>query len=365
MPQILVFNLGSTSLKYKLFNIKKRKFILVKKNEFENIGEDKGISHNQAIKLALSEIGNLTDIIAIGHRVVHGGNEFVEPTVVTFDILKRLEKYNQLAPLHNPYNLAGIRACLVYFPTVLNIAVFDTAFFKDLPLKVKIYPLPFKFYKNFKIEKFGFHGISHYYVAKKAAERLKKPLNKLKLITCHLGSGCSITAINKGKPIDTSMGFTPLEGLVMATRPGDIDPGVILAIQKEIIKNKDFKNVEELINKTNEILNFNSGIKGISGIDNFLDLLKEKEKNPRAKLAFDIFIYRIKKYISAYWGILNGADAVVFTGKIGQGKPITRRKICQGLKFLKKAKILTIKTDEELAIAQECLKVLKKKLILK
>ncbi|MCD6471040.1 acetate/propionate family kinase [bacterium] len=360
MSQILVFNLGSTSLKYKLFSLNKGKLVLIKKNEFENLGENKKISHDKAIKMALQEIGDLTDIIAIGHRVVHGGNEFVEPAIITFNTLKRLEKYNYLAPLHNPYNLAGIKATLTYFPTVPNIAVFDTAFFKHLPLKTKIYPIPFEFYKNFGIEKFGFHGISHQYTAQKAAKYLKKPLNKLKLITCHLGSGCSITAINKGKPIDTSMGFTPLEGITMMTRSGDIDPGIIIDIQRKMAESKDYKDITEIINKTNQILNFESGIKGICGIDNYLQLLKEKDKNPRAKLAFEIFIYRIQKYISAYWGILNKADAIVFTGKIGEGKPITRRKIRQGLNFLKKAKFLTIKTDEELAIAQECLSILKK-----
>lgn len=362
--QILVFNLGSTSLKYKLFNIdEKMNFKLLKFGEYNNLGENKKMSHDEAIRRAIREIGNLTDIVAIGHRVVHGGNEFVVPTIVNQTILKSLEKYNKLAPLHNPYNLAGIKSCLIYFGNIPNIAVFDTAFFKNLPLKAKIYPISFEFYKNFGIERFGFHGISHQYVAEEAAKRLKKKLEKLKLITCHLGSGCSITAIKNGEAIDTSMGFTPLEGLMMITRAGDIDPGIILEIQNILLKtnyteNKNFSS-EDLILKTKQILNYESGIKGICGIDDYLKLLRNIKKNPRAKLAFEIFIYRIQKYISAYWGILGGVDAIIFTGKIGAGKPITWRTICRNLKFLKKTKVLVIPTDEELAIARECARVLR------
>jgi acetate kinase len=358
--QILVFNLGSTSLKYKLFVIdKKKNFKVLKKGEFNNLGENKKMNHDEALRVSIRKLDNLTDIVAVGHRVVHGGNEFTEPCIVNQNVLKSLEKYNQLAPLHNPYNLLGIRNCLIYFGTIPNIAVFDTAFFKNLPLKTKIYPIPFEFYQNFGIERFGFHGISHQYVAEKAAQKLKKPLEKLKLITCHLGGGCSVTAIKNGQPVDTSMGFTPLEGLVMMTRSGDIDSGVILQIQKYLIEQNLNLNGQQVIKKTEEILNNESGIKGISGIDDYLKLLKNIKKNPRAKLAFDIFIYRIQKYISAYWGILNGADAVIFTGKIGVGRAITRKAICKDLKFLKRTKILTIPTDEELAIAKDCAKISK------
>lgn len=369
--QILVFNLGSVSLKYKLFFIDdKKNFKLLKSGEFDNLGEDKKMNHQEAIRAAIRRIGNLTDIIAIGHRVVHGGNKFSAPTIINQATLKALEKYNELAPLHNPYNLLGIKACLVYFGNIPNIAVFDTAFFRNLPLKTKIYSIPFEYYQKYGLEKFGFHGISHQYVTEIAAKKLKKSLEKLRLITCHLGGGCSITAIKNGKPIDTSMGFTPLEGLTMMTRCGDLDPGIILEIQNIYalhniplrITNPDELRIN-LIQKTKQVLNQESGIKGICKIDDYLKLLKNisirGKKNPRAKLAFEIFIYRIQKYISAYWGILGGVDAVVFTGKIGSGNPITRRAVIKDLKFLKRTKILAIPTNEELAIAMECAKIFK------
>jgi acetate kinase len=355
--QILVFNIGSSSLKYKLFSLNKEKKIKEeRKGEFNRLIENKKSTHLEAIKKVIREIKNLTQIIAIGHRVVHGGNDFLGPTIINQNNLKILEKYNDLAPLHNPYNLIGIKSCLTYFGSIPNIAVFDTAFFKDLPLKAKIYPIPFKFYKDYGMERYGFHGISHQYALQIASKILKKPLEKLKLITCHLGSGCSITAIKNGKPIDTSMGFTPLEGLMMLTRCGDLDPGLILEIQKKLVfEKKDSKLIEE----TEKILNHESGIYGISGISDYLELLKNIKRNPRARLAFEIFIYRIQKYISAFYGILNDIDALVFTGKIGAGKPLTRKAICKDLKFLSRKKILVVKPDEELAIAKECLRILK------
>ncbi|TSC95321.1 MAG: acetate kinase [Parcubacteria group bacterium Athens1014_10] len=334
--QILVINCGSTSLKYKLFEAENLK--LIKENNFQHLK-----SHQQALKQVLREIGDLSKIMAVGHRVVHGGKEFKETRKVTKETLLELEKYNQLAPLHNPYNLEGIKACLEYLPKVSNFAVFDTAFFKDLPDKAKIYALPYKFYEQ-GIERFGFHGISHQYAAQEAAQKLKKPLNKLKLITCHLGGGSSIAAIDKGKVIDTSMGFTPLEGLVMSTRPGDLDPGIILYL----MKNKGFD-----LNKIDELLNHQSGIKGLSGCENFLDLLKAMKSDEKAKLAFEIFIYRAKKYIGAYCAILNGIDALVFTGTVGTGKPLTRNKICQKMDILKNVSIFTIPANEELMIARE------------
>ena len=246
--QILVFNLGSTSLKYKIFSVnEERKLKLFKSGGFDNLGEGRKMSHDEAIRLVIRSIGNLTDIAIIGHRVVHGGNEFVVPTRIDQINLRLLEKYNRLAPLHNPYNLMGIKSCLTYFSTVPNVAVFDTAFFKTLPLKAKIYSIPFDYYKKFGIERFGFHGISHQYLAEIAAENIKKPLAKLNLITCHLGGGCSIAAVKNGQPVDISLGFTPLEGLVMMTRSGDLDPGVVLEIQdlliKENAKNKESSNL--------------------------------------------------------------------------------------------------------------------------
>ena len=361
MKQILVFNLGSTSLKYKIFGINQdNKLKLLRSGGFDNIGEGKRLTHDEAIKLVIRAIGNLTHIAVIGHRVVHGGNEFLIPTKIDQISLKSLEKYNRLAPLHNPYNLLGIRSCLTYFSNIPNIAVFDTAFFRNLPLKAKIYPIPFDYYKKFGLERFGFHGISHKYLAETAAQKLKKSLAKLNLITCHLGGGCSIAAIKAGQAIDVSLGFTPLEGLMMMTRSGDLDPGIVLEIQQLLLREdfNTYKNAQDLLVATDRILNKESGIKGLAGMDDYLKLLRIKNKSPRAKLAFEIFIYRLQKYISAYWGILGKADAVVFGGKIGSGNPITRRTAIKDLKFLKKTKILAIKTDEELAIAKECLRFL-------
>ncbi|MBU4332754.1 acetate/propionate family kinase [Patescibacteria group bacterium] len=346
MPSsILVINTGSTSLKYKLFDLES--FRVLALNDFAGVE-----NHDEAIKQALREIGNLSTLVAIGHRVVHGGAEFSEPTEIIKDNIGRLEAYNKLAPLHNPYNIAGIRACLEYLPGIPNIAVFDTAFFKDLPDKAKIYAIPFEFYKEHGIQRFGFHGISHKFVAQQAAEKLGKPLSKINLITCHLGGGASITAIRQGKPVDTSMGYTPLEGLVMMTRPGDIDAGIVLHL-KNSMNGNDKGMVSGLLNRT-------SGIKGICGIGDYLDLLEAvKRKDSRALLAFNIFVYRIQKYLGAYLAILGGVDAIVFTGKIGAGKPITKEKITKNLKVLRGVKILVIPSDEELMIAREVSEALK------
>jgi len=349
--QILVINSGSTSLKYKLFledNLE-----ILQENDFQNIE-----NHLEALKTALREIGDLSRIKVIGHRVVHGGRDFFNPIVVDQGILKRLEEYNYLAPLHNPYNLAGIKACQEYLPNIPNVAVFDTGFFKYLPEKAKIYAIPYEFYEKFGIQRFGFHGLSHQFVAEEAAKELRKPLARLKLITCHLGGGCSITAIDKGKPVDMSMGFTPLEGLVMMTRCGDIDAGVVLKLfgLDSNISNKS------RIQKINDLLNFESGIKGVSGHDDYLELLKAVTfGEEKAKLAFDLFIYRIKKYIGAYYAILNGCDALIFTGAIGAGKPITRKKICQDMKILDGIKILAIETNEEIQIARNVKKFMEGK----
>jgi len=335
--KILVLNSGSTSLKYKLFNLPG--LDIVAAENLQNIA-----NHEEALKKALRKIGDLRDIQTIGHRVVHGGSFFSKPTKITPAVLKKIETLNSLAPLHNPANIAGIRACQKYLPEIPNIACFDTAFFSNLPDKTKIYPLPFSFYREEKIQRFGFHGLSHQYAMAAAAKKLKKPLAEIKIITAHLGGGSSITAILDGKPIDTSMGFTPLEGLTMLTRAGDLDPGIILHLLKTY-------SPAEL----DQILNHQSGILGLSGRNNYLRLLNAvAKKKPKASLAFDIFIYRIQKYIGAYFAILGGIDALVFTGQIGAGKPITRQTICAGLKkILTGVKIIVVKTDEEKIIAEE------------
>ncbi len=333
----LIINSGSFSFKYKLFN---EGFDLEKEGNVQT----GNTTTEEKFKEALKEIGDTSEIKAIGHRVVHGGRKFTKPTKITPDNLKELEKYNTLAPLHNPYNLAGIQAAFNLLPDIPNIAVFDTAFYKNLPEYAKIYALPLKYYEN-GIQRFGFHGTSHKFVAEEAAKKLEKPLDQCNLITIHLGGGCSITAIKEGKAIDTSMGFTPLEGLVMGTRAGDIDAGIIIQILKEEKISGD---------DLDKLLNQESGIKGISGYDDFRDLLNGIEKNEyNAKLAFDIFVYRIKKYIGAYFAILNHIDAIVFTGAIGSGKEITRNKIIEGMKILENVPSFAIETNEELAIAKE------------
>ncbi|MDD4607414.1 MAG: acetate/propionate family kinase [Patescibacteria group bacterium] len=345
--QILIINTGSTSIKYKLFGL--NNLNLIKENYFENVKD-----YTDVLKNILREIGDLSDLKIIGHRVVHGGREFFKPVKIDQTVLNKLNELSYLAPLHNPYNLKGIQACLEFLPKVLNVAVFDTGFYKDLPLKSKVYGLPYDYYKKFGIQRFGFHGLSHEYVAQQAAEKLGKPYNKLKIISCHLGGGGSVTAIKDGQPVATSMGMTPLEGLLMMTRPGDIDSGVVLELLKIQHQSSPKKSVEELIDNLEELLNFKSGIKGLSDKDNYLELLQGVTfSEEKSKLAFDIFIQRIKKYIGAYFALLNGCDALVFTGAIGSGKPTTRQQVCKNMDFLNKTEVMVIETNEELQIARK------------
>jgi acetate kinase len=241
-----------------------------------------------------------------------------------------------------------IRACLKLLPEVSNVAVFDTAFHQTIPSKAHLYALPEKYYKKHGIRRYGFHGISHQYVAEEAARRLRKSLSGLKIITCHLGGGCSICAVDRGKSVDTSMGFTPAEGLVMMTRSGDLDPSIPLFLQKQ----------ERLSpQRVDEIINFESGIYGLCGCKDWLTLLKKvRMGNRKAKLAFDIFVYRLKKYIGAYYAVLGELNALVFTGAIGSSDAMTRRKVCARLPFLKGISVLAIKTNEGLLIARETVK---------
>jgi len=340
---ILVVNCGSQSIKWKLFD-ENLKLLKSNKVEILNTENYQNILENELRKISGRYIS------LIGHRVVHSGGIFKSPLKVTEQNLSELERINHLAPLHNPYNVMGIKACREIFPEVDNFAVFDTEFFKDLPEYAYTYALPEKIVKEFGSRRYGFHGISHEYVAKKAAEIVKKPFNKLKIITCHLGGGASITAIKNGKAVDTSMGFTPMQGLVMMTRAGDMDSGIVLEIAKKLGTEK-----------AGEILNKESGIKGICGEGDMLkvlDIIKSGEKGPagpelyrRTKLALDVFVYSIQKYIGSYFAILGGCDVLVFTGAIGSGSARIRNMICGDLKILSKFKILAIETDEESAIA--------------
>jgi acetate kinase len=300
-------------------------------------------------------IDSISKIAAIGHRVVHGGEEFNKSTIINAEVIKYIEKYCELAPLHNPPSLLGIKACKTLLADTPQVAVFDTAFHADMPAHAYLYGLPYQHYKKYKIRRYGFHGTSHRYVALKAAKELGKPLKDLKLITCHLGNGCSITAVTNGKSVDTSMGFTPLEGLVMGTRSGDIDPAIVFYLMKK--ENLDAEQISDLLNKK-------SGLLGISGVSNDMrDLKREAEAgNERAKLALEVFYYRIKKYIGAYMAAMNGVDAIVLTAGIGENNPGIKDRICSELSSLIKgcsAKVLVIPTNEELMIAHDTFELVK------
>ncbi len=369
MKYILVINSGSTSLKYKLFsnlhelstnstnNLK-----TIKSGYIEHIGENKVKNHEQALGIVLEEIKDYKDnIIKIGHRVVHGGTKFIEPTKIDDNVLKDLEEVSKLAPLHNPANLMGIKAAMKLLPNVLNIAVFDTAFHQSIPEKAWRYGISDKYLKDYGIRRYGFHGISHEYVMTRIQNlelRIEKNETKVlnsqfsihnsrKIISCHLGGGCSICAIENGKSVDTSMGFTPLEGLVMMSRCGDIDPAIVTYLMK-----KENLSVDQI----EEILNFKSGILALCGETDWLKVLEKVKANDKlAKMAFDIFVYRIKKYIGSYYAILGGLDVLVFTGSIGSGDSLTREAVCNGLSFLNNVEVKAIKTDEELMIAKKIL----------
>ena len=377
--KILVINSGSSSIKYKLFQMPGERLIL--KGSLEHIGEhgSEFPNHYSGLKIILEKINSVQQRVpadpirpgtvqqrvpadpirpgtvqAVGHRVVHGAEKFKKPVVINRNVIKEIEVCAEIAPLHNPANLSGILACQKLLPGVKQVAVFDTAFHQSIPAQAHIYGLPYDYYRRLGIRKYGFHGTSHEYVAIEAARILKKPLHKLKLITCHLGNGCSITAIDKGKSVDTSMGFTPLEGLVMGTRCGDVDPALIThIIRKEKL---DIKQMERILNKE-------SGLKGISGISNDMRELEIKAHagNQRAKLAIDIFVYRTRKYIGAYLSVLGRLDALIFTAGIGENQPSIRKRICKDLFSClgHLPKIMVIPTNEELMIARQTYKLIK------
>lgn len=337
---ILILNCGSQSIKYKVFSDN------LKLLENVKVSIPDQALFKESLAKALGDIKKYEkEIKIVGHRVVHGGEKFRQPAAITPKVLQELAAYNKFAPLHNPFNLLGIITASEVFPRARQVAVFDTGFYKDLPEIAFTYPLPEKIRKEYGFRKFGFHGISHQYAAQMAAQKINRSLKSLKLITCHLGGGSSITAIKNGRAIDTSMGFTPLEGLMMMTRSGDLDPGVVLSLS-EIFST----------HKADEILNKESGVKSISGYSEMLEVLaacKKGDKN--AKLALDVFVYRIRKYIGGYWAILGGCDALVFTGAIGFGSELIRKMISRDFK----TKVVAVEPNEELAIAQQILKIKK------
>ncbi|MFH1594225.1 MAG: acetate kinase [Candidatus Omnitrophota bacterium] len=352
---ILVINCGSSSAKYQLFDIGSMK--VRAKGAVERIGEKGSVckSYHQAIRIVKERllkdaacIGSLNDIKGIGHRVVHGGEDFSRSVIIDRTVERSIEKASELAPLHNPPSLAGIRASRQYFPGIPQVAVFDTAFHHSMPEHAYIYGIPYGFYKKYRIRRYGFHGTSHRFVAGIAAKRLGKPLGRLRLITVHLGNGCSMAAVLRGRSIDTTMGLTPLEGLLMGTRSGDLDPAIVTYLMK-----KDRLSLDGI----NELLNKKSGLLGISGVSKDMrDILGSiKKGNKRSKLAYDIFLYRIKKYIGAYAACMGGIDAVVFTGGIGENVPRIMGTLSKELRplFGRRVRFITVPTNEELLIARD------------
>jgi len=348
---ILVINAGSSSLKYQLLNPETQQVLA--KGLCERIGIDGKFTykpdgkqaikeadvamptHSEAIQAVLNAlvdkdngvIGSMKEIDAVGHRVVHGGEKFAKSVLITDEVMAAIEECNPLAPLHNPANIIGIKACQSLMPETPMVAVFDTAFHQTMPPVAYTYALPYEYYENDKVRRYGFHGTSHKYVAQRAAAMLGKPIEELKLISCHLGNGSSVTAVNCGKSVDTSMGFTPLAGLPMGTRCGDIDAGIM-----EYLMNKYNMNIKEMLN----VMNKKSGVLGVSGVSSdFRDLeAAGKEGNARAALAVEVFEYGVKKLIGSYAAAMGGVDAVIFTAGVGENGGGNRANITAGLEFM-------------------------------
>ena len=343
-----ILNVGSSSFKYAFFdNTLKSK----ERGQVSNFEEwvEKAENYKEAL-------------IGFAHRVVHGGNKYFEPTIIHEKILSELQELSSLAALHNPPALKIIQQCKEIFPNLPNLAVFDTGFYKNLPIYTRYYPIPLSL--DPKIRRYGFHGTSHQYVAEEAAKKLNRPLAELKVITVHLGAGCSITAIEDGQPIDTSMGFTPLEGLMMASRCGSIDPAIIFYLVRE--KKMSLDEVEKLLNEQSGLLGVSSvstDPREILAVANKIgekSTPEEKEQALKAGLALQMYAYQVKKYIGAYFVALGGLDALVFTGKVGENSELIREMITNGLEVLGQFTTLVIPTDEELAIAKKIKPLLEK-----
>lgn len=389
---ILVINCGSSSLKFQLINSESEEVLA--KGLCERIGIDGKLTyqpeggekttsdktmptHTEAIQFVIDAltdektgvVKSLDEINAVGHRVVHGGEKFASSVVIDDEVLKAIEECNDLAPLHNPANLIGINACRELMPGVPMVAVFDTAFHQTMPSKAYMYGLPYEYYEKYKVRRYGFHGTSHSFVSKRVAELVGKAYDETKTIVCHLGNGASICAVENGKSVDTSMGLTPLEGLVMGTRSGDIDPAIM-----EFLAKKENLDIAGLMN----VLNKKSGVYGLSNnlSSDFRDLSEAAaDGNEIAELALDVFAYRVAKYVGSYTAAMNGVDNIVFTAGIGENSAIVRTMVCKYLGYLgieideelngkrgqeiiistpeSKVKVLVVPTNEELAIARE------------
>ena len=397
--KVLVINAGSSSLKYQLMDTDTR--TVLAKGLCERIGIDGRLTHKvpakdlklefeiampthaeaiQSVLDALTSaehgvIRSMSEIDAVGHRVVHGGEKFAASARIDADVMAALEECIPLAPLHNPANITGIKACQAVMPSTPMVAVFDTAFHQTMPARSYIYALPYEYYEKDKVRRYGFHGTSHRYVSARAAALLGKPIEELKIITCHLGNGSSVSAIDGGRSVDTSMGFTPLAGVPMGTRSGDLDAGIL-----EYLMNKYGMDIKEMLN----VLNKKSGVLGISGVSSDFRDLEEAAKagNDRAQLALDSFQYSVKKLVGAYAAAMGGVDAIVFTAGVGENDANTRMNIASGLEFMgvkmdaaannvrgketvisaadSKVKVLLIPTDEELMIAMDTAEIVGK-----
>ena len=396
---VLVINCGSSSLKFQLINAETEKVLA--KGLCERIGIDGRLTyqpaggekeksdlamptHTEAIQFVIDALTNektgvvksLDEIGAVGHRVVHGGEKFASSVVITDEVKKAVEECNDLAPLHNPANLIGVAACEKLMPGTPMVAVFDTAFHQTMPEKAYMYGLPYEYYEKYKVRRYGFHGTSHSFVSKRAAEVMGKSYDEVKTIVCHLGNGSSVSAVMNGKCVDTSMGLTPLEGLVMGTRSGDIDPAIM-----EFIAKKENLDIDGVMN----VLNKKSGVFGISGglSSDFRDLTDAMNAgDKKATIAMDVFSYRVAKYIGSYAAAMNGVDDIVFTAGIGENDDYVREEVCKYLGYLgvdfdsevnkglrgkeaeltkegSKVKVFVIPTNEELAIARETLALVK------
>ncbi|CAI9393804.1 acetate kinase [Bacillus sp. T2.9-1] len=389
MAKVIAINAGSSSLKFQLFEMPSEEVIT--KGLIERIGLNDAVfnisvngekiqeiteipDHDVAVKILLGKltelgiIASLDEIEGIGHRVVHGGEEFADSALITDEVIAKIDTLSELAPLHNPANLTGITAFQHVLPNVPAVAVFDTAFHQTMPEKSYLYSLPYEYYEQYGIRKYGFHGTSHKYVSQRAAELLGRPIDQLRLISCHLGNGASIAAIEGGKSMDTSMGFTPLAGVTMGTRSGNIDPALI-----PFIMEKTDQSADEVL----QVLNKKSGLLGISGFSSDLRDITEqaKEGNDRAELALQIFADNIHKYIGSYASGMNGVDAIIFTAGIGENSEIVRARVLQGLEFMgvywdptlnkisgeesfinyphSPVKVMVIPTNEEVMIARD------------
>ena len=342
--KILVLNCGSSSVKYQVVET-------TTKEKIVDADIQRVTDHATAIQEILASV-DLSEIKAVGHRVVHGGEKFQHSVIVDDEVLTEMDRIEFLAPLHNPAAMAGVRACRAQMPELPNILVFDTAFHSTMEPGAFLYGLPYEDYEKYGIRKYGFHGTSHQYVAMKAAEELGRPLEELKIITCHIGNGASVCAVQNGKCVDTSMGMTPLAGLVMGTRAGDIDAAALSILCKE----HNFT-IDEAIT----YLNKESGLKGLSGLSSDMrDLEPAIPTNERVKTAIDVFIHRLVQYVGAYVAQMKGCDAVVWTGGIGVHRKFVSERVMDHFTFLPDCKKMIIKTNEELMIALECEKLLQK-----